>query len=103
MPANPALRDATHALELSIAVANLRRGELENCLTDHNAERCIFPISRRGVHQNQSGSARAVEYFTRALAQDPKNLETRWLLNVAYMTLGKYPDGVPPDYLIRVR
>ena len=102
VPANPALRDATHALELSIAVANLRRGELENCLTDHNAERCIFPISRRGVHQNQSGSARAVEYFTRALAQDPKNLETRWLLNVAYMTLGKYPDGVPPDYLIRL-
>ncbi len=101
-PANPVLREATHSLEVSIAVANLRRGELENCLTDHNAERCIFPISRRGVHQHQSGSARAVEYFTRALAQDPKNLETRWLLNVAYMTLGKYPDAVPPEYLIRV-
>ena len=100
--ANPAMREAMHSLELSIAVANLRRGELENCLTDHNAERCIFPISRRGVHQNQSGSARAVEYFTRALAKDPKNLETRWLLNVAYMTLGKYPDAVPSDYLIRV-
>ena len=56
VPANPALREATHPLDLSIAVANLRRGELENCLTDHNAERCIFPISRRGVHQHQSGS-----------------------------------------------
>ena len=102
VPANPALGEATHLLDLSIAVANLRRGELENCLTDHNAERCIFPISRRGVHQHQSGSTRAVEFFTRALAHDPKNLETRWLLNVAYMTLGKYPDGVPPDTLIRV-
>jgi FG-GAP-like repeat/ASPIC and UnbV len=100
--ANPAMREAMHSLELSIAVANLRRGELENCLTDHNAERCIFPISRRGVHQNQSGSARAVEYFTKALAKDPKNLETRWLLNVAYMTLGKYPDAVPSEHLIRV-
>ena len=100
--ANPMMREATLFLEQSIAVANLRRGELENCLTDHNAERCIFPISPRGVHQHQSGSARAVEYFTKALAQDSKNLETRWLLNVAHMTLGTYPDGVPPDHLIRV-
>ena len=24
----------------------------------------------------------------------------RWLLNIAYMTVGEYPDKVPPEYLI---
>ena len=33
-------------------------------------------------------------------ARDRSNLEIRWLLNVAYMTLGRYPSGVPPDVLI---
>jgi tetratricopeptide (TPR) repeat protein len=94
------LREVSYILELAIAVASLRRGELDNCLLDHNAERCIFPIRARGVHQQQLGSTQAVEYFTRALAQTPDNLEFRWLLNVAYMTLGRHPDAVPVGYLV---
>ena len=27
----------------------------------------------------------------------PEDLGVQWLLNVAYMTLGEYPDGVPPE------
>src|SRR6266436_7031981 len=30
----------------------------------------------------------------------PDTLEVKWLLNLAYMTLGKYPAGVPAKYLI---
>jgi len=97
---DPMMGEAADMLEQSIAVANLRRGELDNCLLDHNAERCIFPIRPRGVHQLQLGSQQAVEHFTRALSRTPNNLELRWLLNVAYMTLGKYPDGVPAGQLI---
>ncbi|HKC88610.1 MAG TPA: FG-GAP-like repeat-containing protein, partial [Blastocatellia bacterium] len=43
---------------------------------------------------------KAIEYFKRHLAQRPDNLEARWLLNLAYMTLGKYPQAVPPPLLI---
>jgi hypothetical protein len=47
-----------------------------------------------------SGSKQAITFLTRALAHDKDNLEIRWLLNVAYMTIGQYPTGVPPDVLI---
>ena len=67
---------------------------------DHNAARCIFPIRGPGEHGQPSGSAAAVEYFRRRLRRDPGNLETRWLLNVASMTLGRYPGDVPPGVLI---
>src|ERR1051325_768311 len=30
----------------------------------------------------------------------PDDLSARWLLNIAYMTLGEYPDKVPPKWLI---
>src|SRR5207245_399253 len=28
------------------------------------------------------------------------DLEARWLINMAYMTVGEWPDGVPPPWLI---
>jgi hypothetical protein len=87
-------------LEEIIGVAHLRRGELDNCVAHHNADRCIFPVSGGGVHADQSGSKRAIAFLTRALAHDPANLEVRWLLNVTYMTIGQYPSGVPADVVI---
>ncbi len=87
-------------LEELLGVAHLRRGELENCVLDHNADRCLFPIRGAGKHTNTSGAAQAVVYFTKYLDQNPGNLEVRWLLNVAYMTLGQYPEKVPKQHLI---
>lgn len=84
----------------ALGVAHLRRGEVENCALNHNAEMCILPLSVAAQHKQPSGSENAIEYFERYLLQNPNNLETRWLLNVAYMTLGKYPDQVPPEHLI---
>ncbi|MFC5411650.1 CRTAC1 family protein [Larkinella bovis] len=34
------------------------------------------------------------------LEKDPDDLESRWLLNLAYMTLGKYPSQVPSRWFI---
>jgi hypothetical protein len=53
-----------------------------------------------GQHQNQRGSRRAIEAYTALLHEHPEDLISRWLLNVAYMTLGEYPDKVPPQWLI---
>ena len=44
--------------------------------------------------------AHAIEYFERYLARKPDELEVKWLLNIAYMMTGAYPDGVPPAYRI---
>jgi len=83
-----------------LGVAHLRRGEVENCALNHTGDMCLFPISPAGRHTAKSGSERAIEYFEKYLALDPANLEVRWLLNVAYQTLGLYPDRVPKQFLI---
>jgi hypothetical protein len=93
--ADSQLRDALAPLEAMIGVAHLRRGELENCVENHHAASCIFPIREQGRHQRTSGSERAMEFFLKHLARQPDNLEIRWLLNVAAMTLGRHPEGIP--------
>ncbi len=85
--------------ELS-AIAHLRLGEQQNCLLRHTADSCLFPISGGGVHQLQDGSRAAMKQLETLLASDPDDLSSRWLLNVAAMTLGKYPEGVAERWRI---
>jgi hypothetical protein len=89
---------------IETAVAYVRWGEAENCMAEHNAESCIFPIEGGGVHADPQPSLAAIDYLVRTLEAtrmpDPQHLRARWLLNIAYMTAGQYPDSVPPQYLI---
>ena len=77
------------------AVAYLRLGEEDNCLTNHNAESCRFPIAGAGIHKNRRGASAAVKMLEAILQEYPKDLTARWLLNISYMTLGDYPSKVP--------
>src|SRR5206468_3132343 len=43
------------------AMAYLRMGELENCLSNHNADSCLFPIRGGGIHKFPRGSRAAVQ------------------------------------------
>jgi hypothetical protein len=93
-------------LKGDIALAYLRLGELSNCTWNHNSDACIFPIAADGVHKEQLGAREAAARYTELLADpgtDADNaLVYRWLLNLSYMVLGKYPDGVPPQWLIPI-
>ena len=82
------------------ALAYLRLGERENCLARHTADSCIMPIAGDGIHRLERGSRRAIREFTALLETRPRDLGYRWLLNLAYMTLGEYPDKVPSPWLI---
>ena len=82
------------------ALCYLRMGEQENCLLNHNADSCLFPIQGGGVYQLQRGSRGAVAVLTDLLGKYPGDLRARWLLNIACMTLGEYPAKVPPQWLI---
>jgi hypothetical protein len=42
----------------------------------------------------------AIDAWFAALAANPDDLAARWLLNVTYMTLGRYPGDVPSQWLI---
>jgi len=81
-------------------VAALRRGEVENCVACLGPSSCIFPISAQAVHQRTEGSREAIRFFTEYLKERPGDLGVRWLLNIAYMTLGEYPQKVPAAFLI---
>jgi len=85
------------------AMCHLRSGELENCCANHNADSCLFPIHGMGVHTIPRGSRGAVEVLTELLGRYPTDLKARWLLNIAYMTLGEYPASVPPRHLLDPR
>jgi hypothetical protein len=76
----------------------LRIGENDNCIMCRGETSCILPISRAAVHTNPRGSRLAVGHFTEYLRRFPEDLEVRWLLNLAHMTLGEYPDGVQPEF-----
>ena len=86
--------------EAMLGVIHLRRGETENCLECRGPSSCIFPIAAEAVHQFPSGSREAIRHFQKYLDQRPDDLGARWLLNIAYMTLGEYPHKVPPNRLI---
>ncbi|MEZ2336267.1 FG-GAP-like repeat-containing protein [Mucilaginibacter sp. RCC_168] len=82
------------------AVAYMRLGERANCMLGHNGSSCIFPIKGAGIHQAQTGSQQAIETLENILKSNVHDAQSRWLLNIAYMTLGRYPAQVPAQYLI---
>jgi hypothetical protein len=90
------------AVMKDMAIGYMRLGERTNCIHNHNAESCIFPISGGGVHHDKTGSEKAIELYKKILADDPNDLESKWLLNIAYMTTGGYPQEVPPQFLLKV-
>jgi hypothetical protein len=83
-----------------LGIVAMRRGEVENCIECVGVSSCIFPIASEAVHRNQAGSREAVRWFTAYLKESPRDLRAIWLLNIASMTLGEYPDKVPSDYRI---
>jgi len=84
----------------TLGIAYLRRGERDNCIMDHASASCIIPFRGIGVHQNKTGSEKAIEIFLQILDKNPDDLETMWMLNIAHMTLGTYPQAVQKDYFI---
>lgn len=83
-----------------LAIAYMRLGEKQNCVNHHNPESCILPIQKNGIHVIRQGSQKAIEVYKKLLDINPQDYESRWLLNIAYMTIGGYPLEVPEKWLI---
>ena len=86
-----------------LALCHLRDGEQRNCQDGHNEFSCIMPLAEPALHENKNGSSRAIDFYKKSLRRYPNNHKARWLMNIAYMTIGKYPDGVPEEYLINFK
>ncbi len=87
-------------VRMLLGMAWLRLGEQTNCIQRHTADACLLPIRGAGVHTDQYGSQKAIDLYAKVLEANPANLTARWMLNIAAMTLGRYPDAVPAEQLI---
>jgi hypothetical protein len=81
-----------------LAFLHLRAAEDENCVLRHTAESCVFPIAKGGVHVEPRHSRAAGDLYTQILAKRPDDEVSRWLLNLARMTSGDFPGGVPEAF-----
>lgn len=81
-------------------ITALRMGETENCVRCRGASACIIPFDRAATHRKQRGSRLAVQHFLEYLKEFPDEMDVRWLLNLAQMTLGEYPEKVDPRYYV---
>jgi hypothetical protein len=84
-----------------MGVAYMRWGETRNCVERHTSESCLMPIREGGIHVDREGSENAVRYLTEAIDNSPRGgrefMRAVWLLNIAHMTLGSWPAGVPEN------
>ncbi len=97
----------TERLIFGLGVAYLRLGETENCYMRNSPDSCIMPLQDGGIHVDKEPSRQAIKYFSELLPrieEGSTNYYTvRWILNIAYMTVGAYPEEVPLRYLIPPR
>jgi len=98
--ASAQLPGAMPELEEALGIAYLHNSEMENDIYRHPGDQCIFPPVTNRSFAKPASSAKAIEYLLKYLQRQPEALDMKWILNLAYMTLGKYPAGVPPKYLI---
>jgi tetratricopeptide (TPR) repeat protein len=86
-----------------LGVAYLHKSEMKNSIYSHPGDWCLFPPRLAKPYRLTDDSDKAVQYFLKYLAikpERPDQLQVKWLLNLAYMTIGKYPSGVPEEYRI---
>jgi tetratricopeptide (TPR) repeat protein len=86
-----------------LGVAYLHKSEMKNNVYRHPGDWCLFPPRLAKSYRVTDDSEKAVQYFLKYLAIKPERsdqVQVKWLLNLAYMTIGKYPSGVPQQYLI---
>ena len=91
-------QNLTPLIEL-LGLAYLRLGEVDNCQLNHNEYSCILPLQKQAFHTQKTGSEKAIEIYSLLQQNNPRE-KYKWIINLAYMTLGEHPQGVPKKLLI---
>ena len=99
--------DVTLQMQEAVGVAYLHKAEVDDGLYKQPGDRDLVPPTpARSPRASSAATVRnadaqkAIGYFRDYLREQPGNLEVRWLLNVAHMEFGGYPDLVPPALLV---
>ena len=91
---------ALNQMNEALGISYLHKSGMENDMYRNPGEKCLLPMPPGNAYAKTGDSEKSIEYFLKYLEQKPDELEVKWLLNLAYMTLGEYPDKVPARYLI---
>ena len=89
-----------YTIKKQLAMAYMRKAEQDNCIVNHNEESCIIPISPKAQHVLREGSEKSIKILNELLKINPNDLQCQYLLNIAHMTLGQYPEKVPTQFLL---
>src|SRR6185369_8702015 len=90
-------RELFSRAERELSGAYLRMGETANCAERHTCDSCIFPVKDQGVHSVKTGSQLAMDVLKDLYERDPTDVTSKWLYNVAAMTLGIPPEQLPAN------
>jgi hypothetical protein len=74
IPAKDSKSSRYDSLEMFLALSYLRLGEETNCINNHNAQSCIFPISGSGIHLVKAPAMEAIRRYVDILKTNPKIL-----------------------------
>jgi len=91
---------AQHKLEEKLGIACMFQADTENSAKTANIESSVFPIRPEAKLKLAAGEDTAVKHFLNYLGEEPADLGVKWLLNIACMKLGKYPQAVPAQHVI---
>lgn len=91
-------QDQAAALEKILGITLFRRGQTENWVAHHNAQSSIFPIRPEAQFTETAHAHEAIKQFVQCLDRQPEDLEGKWFLNLAFMSVGKYPEAVPEKH-----
>jgi tetratricopeptide (TPR) repeat protein len=95
------LPNAVPFLEEALGASYLHLAGMENGAYRNAGDIDLFPPADKSKpYAKQENSRLAIKYFQASLDQYPDDLQVRWLLNLAYVTVGEYPAGVPAKFLI---
>ena len=80
----------------SLAIIRMQLGERDNCHAAHQATSCILPLAPEAVHRAPGHNRAALQTWLDYLQIRPDDPVAWWLLNLTAMTVGGYPQEVPP-------
>ena len=96
--------ETSYLLELleDLSITYIKSAELINQSDKSSKLVCTLPISNQRGYSNNEYTYSAINYLNKWLEIEPNNIKARWLLNIAHMTLGNYPDSIDDKLLIEV-
>ncbi|MBK6620699.1 MAG: CRTAC1 family protein [Saprospirales bacterium] len=83
-----------------LAISYMQAGERQSRKDNPSSASSIIPVTPEGWHRNTLGTESAAKMYLKILQSFPNDIQSRYLLNLAYMRLGQYPLGVPEAHRI---